>query len=1204
MINNKRGTYEEYDIGIIRCLLNPIQSNDKPIIKEKIPEKLKYIDRLINYTGHTQNIDGRVFINKIVDIKEILRDDEIIISIDTEYLKDGVKIPSKKFSIIHKNELINLKDISAYEVISQGTNRIFRFYLDIETIIKIEDIEKCDKIISDLIDETIIKVNAIFKYKCDIKDIKIVDGSGKTPKGYKYSKHIFFPIYSQQITANYDIFTYLNKNVFSNFKYEKRNIVDELPYIKSKNSTQQFRLLGQSKNGCRKLTTKENEPDIFKYLVVEFNCNKPLIDIGKIKDLLLKCYKYSNMIKPEKGMNDINYITNAELNVFKNNKCQSIDELYSILNTSSSVPVGEIIAYISSIPNTPKKKMCYKPRFIILSLLKKIGNKQYENDDIFKELANIWYLKGYVKITDDKQPKFNKMWDSIITDKIYFGIPTFSNIASKYDKSIKTNLLFTSNYINIYDIQKYIPSYANIYEIEDKNERIDFVKYKDYKTIMTDINIGEGKTEAFNKLLLESLKKDKNTFAIIFSNRILYGKEYFEKTNKLLLENRYKPLIFYKDIKENVYIDMNAYSGIVVSFESLTKQFYNIKKSFKRPILTFYDEAETLIKGIVGTTNKNQSETIHSLNMIWEKSKINIIADAYASIKSLEFIKHMNEVTNRIDKYIYIHAGNRNLYPKTFRIKKTVHKLDNYEELTQEATEAIYKDIMDNKKIVVFAESATDINKIKSYLLYKNISPDTILCNTGQQKQTDTDEENIQNILPFTDKSLFNNYQIWLYNSSILNGVSVEDVKYDKGYLITHNFGNSKDTIGGNDCLNAIGRARQTTEWVVYMKLQEKQGNLISNYTLNIDEIDKINQGIITTSKYKSQYNNNTEYEDDIENIDMNIKSYNNYMNDPLNYRFSKVSVTGGGTAIRFYKWENKKICNENIVFELPYDDYLEHIKSGAITRTLEEQIIFKSLINNNTYSTHFNLIFKKEVFILLAKNKGNIIIDENNILTEIFQPLEGYNILDLPKIKYSINGSYNLSGFVNQDIEDNYNIQDINKYNNFENNLEDINYLLVVNTSFKMINEKWKSIKNKTIINNYNPIYVTTLLNHIFKIKYLYELPKNITTEYITSNKLYDNHFINATNFKKTKGIQLRPIINQTIAFITDINHILRELGFYYEINRKRTIRKTINGIKTNNNTYELKYTKYELRYKNTEGNICGMCNTTEHIVKIYKWD
>jgi hypothetical protein len=1167
-------------------------------------EKQEYIERLINYTGYIENIDGINFINKIADIKDILRDDEIIISIDTEYLKDGEKKASKKFSIIHKNELKKLKDISAYEVISQGTNRIYRFYLDIETIIKVEDIEKCDKMISDLIDETIKKVNTVLKYKCEITEIKKVDGSGQTPKGYKYSKHIYFPIYSEQITANYDIFTYLNKNIFSNFKYEKINIVDELPYIKSKNSTQQFRLLGQSKNGCRKLTTTENTADIFKYLVVEFDCNKPLIDIGKIKELLLKSYKYSNMIKPERSMKDINYITNAELNVFKNNKYQSIDELYNILSTSSSVEIGELIAYLNSIPNTPKKKMCYKPRFIILSLLKKIGNKQYENDDIFKELANIWYLKGYVKITDDKQVNFNKMWNSIITNKIYFGIPTFSNIASKYDKNIRTKLLFTSNYIKMYDIKKYIPSYAEIYEIKDKNERIDFIKYKNYKTIMTDVNIGEGKTEAFNKLLLESLNKDIKTFAIIFSNRILYGKEYLEKTNKLLLKNKYNPLIFYKDIKEKVYIDMTKYSGIIVSFESLTKQFYNIKKSFNRTIITFYDESETLIKGIVGTTNKNQSDTIHSLNVIWNKSKINIIADAYASIKSLEFIKHMNEATNRTQKYIYIHAGNRNLYPKTFTIKNTVNNLDNYDKLTQEVTEAIYKDIMDNKKIVVFAESATDINKIKSYLLYKKISPNTILCNTGRQKQSDTNEENIKNILPFTDKYLFNNYQIWLYNSSILNGVSVEDVKYDKGYLITHNFGNSKDTIGGNDCLNAIGRARQTTEWFIYMKLQEKQGNLISNYSLNIDEIDKINQGIITTSKYKSQYDNNTDYEDDIVNIDINIISYNYYINDPLNYRLSKVSVTGGGTAIRFYKWGNNKICNENIVFELPYEDYLEHIQNGAITRTLEEHIIFKNLINNNTYSTHFNLIFKKEVFILLAKNKGNIIIDENNNFKDDLKPLEGYNILDLPKIKYNINGTYNLSGFVNQDIEDNYNIQDINKYNDLINNLEDLNYLLVVNTSFKMINEKWKSIKTNSIINNYNPIYAKTLLNHIFKIKYLYELPENITTDYIISNKLYENHFINSTNFKKANGIRVRPITNKTVAFITEINYILRELGFYYQINHERTIRKTINDIKSYNNTYELKYTKYELSYKNTHGIICNLCNTIKHISKIYKWD
>jgi hypothetical protein len=125
-----------------------------------------------------------------------------------------------------------------------------------------------------------------------------------------------------------------------------------------------------------------------------------------------------------------------------------------------------------------------------------------------------------------------------------------------------------------------------------------------------------------------------------------------------------------------------------------------------------------------------------------------------------------------------------------------------------------------------------------------------------------------------------------------------------------------------------------------------------------------------------------------------------------------------------------------------------------------------------------------------------------------------------------------------------------------------------------------------------HNFIYATTLLNHIFNIKYLYELPENITTEYIISNKLYESHLINSTNYKKANGIRIRPIINITLAFITEINYILRELGFYYQINHKRTIRKTINDIKSYNNTYELSY-------KNTEDVICNLCNTIQHISK-----
>ena len=103
---------------------------------------------------------------------------------------------------------------------------------------------------------------------------------------------------------------------------------------------------------------------------------------------------------------------------------------------------------------------------------------------------------------------------------------------------------------------------------------------------------------------------------------------------------------------------------------------------------------------------------------------------------------------------------------------------------------------------------------------------------------------------------------------------------------------------------------------------------------------------------------------------------------------------------------------------------------------------------------------------------------------------------------------------------------------------------------------------------------------------------------------QLQKSHLINSTNYKKANGIRIRPIINITVAFITEINYILRELGFYYQINHKRTIRKTINDIKSYNNTYELKYSKYELSYKNTEGVICNLCNTIQHISKIYKWD
>ena len=174
------------------------------------------------YIGVPKNVKSNKY-DAIKRLKSILKYNEIIVANDF-----------KEVGIVEVKYLNLLKDISGGEVITSYNNKdfflenmVYSFYLDKEVYIKKDrwldnNIMKVNKALIDMIDDIILLCRKALDYTIKRVEIYFAEASGddeKSDEFYKVSYHIALPIYTEQVTQLYEIFAYLNYNIFSLEKY-------------------------------------------------------------------------------------------------------------------------------------------------------------------------------------------------------------------------------------------------------------------------------------------------------------------------------------------------------------------------------------------------------------------------------------------------------------------------------------------------------------------------------------------------------------------------------------------------------------------------------------------------------------------------------------------------------------------------------------------------------------------------------------------------------------------------------------------------------------------------------------------------------------------------------------------------------------------------------------------------------------------------
>jgi len=178
-------------------------------------------------------------------------------------------------------------------------NSYYKLYLDCDLLIKNDrwvdnHKEKIRKLLYKNINDVIEFLKNSFNYTINKNEILVCDASGIDEEFYKCSYHISLPIYALNIEDLYDIFTYLNNNVFTlkSNCFQDKNLMDTTVYVKNHYASRKWRLPYNSKNGHRPLIPIKLEDLGYSEKIKDHLCvvylktfNINIIDISKIKDL-------------------------------------------------------------------------------------------------------------------------------------------------------------------------------------------------------------------------------------------------------------------------------------------------------------------------------------------------------------------------------------------------------------------------------------------------------------------------------------------------------------------------------------------------------------------------------------------------------------------------------------------------------------------------------------------------------------------------------------------------------------------------------------------------------------------------------------------------------------------------------------------------------------------------------------------------------
>jgi hypothetical protein len=852
------------------------------------------------------------------------------------------------------------------------------------------------------------------------------------------------------------------------------------------------------------------------------------------------------------------------------------------------------------------------------------------------------YKQGKLQKQNDIEVKeavcnFERSWDSINIDNFDWdekqewnkSFLNLQNYAVKSDKELPSKILINKGMIKLYNFR--IPNGIDIVQSSrdiDPNTNTmidpDFIPYIEQQSLTTKEGIGRGKTKAVLKIVRKycrphncprQIKEIKSRYEkglckaktdeerrvikkrydddirncpqvvsryIIFSNRVLFGEDFKAKLNKQLAEEGLKPAYFYLDNIENEKVFLDEYSGIVVSIESLYKNRNLINRIIRtKNYFTFFDEIETLLCSLTGNTrSSNEIGTMTLLKDLWNDASINICADAYLSVKSMEFIQGMNKITGRLDTHTYLHSNDYNPYPKTFNICMTTSmkqgaKGEYYQKAIDDLKDQLQEALKNpENRICILCEEVAMIHQFRALFIELakdqsyNFSMDAnYIEHTGEKRNNQSDEEYQYSLRMFRDPTLFLPIRVWIYNTCIMNGVSVENVKFNCCYAILDNFGTTKGgTIKANDILNAIGRARKSDEWNIYIynnPFNNTRNIILDNQGIR-EAIMAEETAIITASKEIDDLG----FDGVLSKKQKTIRDFNKYnTNTNLYYKVLENNI------YKFYKYDDdgmKKISSKYFMSEFKYDEF----KSlNGMTEDKQLNNLLMSLKVNSKYEINLNLIFKKDIFIELATLKGNIINDLTDTIKTDLESKDDFkykgvrldnniNIIDTPSNKRLISCMTEI----------------------FKNTItSDTEYYerLLTNEANRRSRKVFKNLYDYATDNNknseYRPMYVKEVIKILRCIDgvfyntdtdiYPTDLPKILTTTDIKTYELesqFKNVLSEYNNYNQIKKIPTK--------LITNINNILYPIGLKYEELGTREREKT-NNKDTNKRGYIYTY-------------------------------
>jgi len=1097
--------------------------------------------------------EGREYHTTLIGVKEDYKNSESGLIVAKDYIKDDNK-KSKYFIVLDKEEISSIKrDNHFYELILEKEGYCYKMYYDIDLYIDKEKQDDYNNKLNNFLD--IITNNYKELYTDFNKDniIELEASRDSTGGKYKISKHFILPIYVEKPENLYILFTYINTLIQDKVDAEIYDAIDKEVYIKTSKKSHQLRLLGQSKIGKPESILKCKNADIklMDTLITQYDtANKKIINTDGLEvKLKKKAEKRGYMItgvehtidKDDLGKGNMGYnykdMLNINMKIPKANVSINNMDIINYYRENGFSIETDCKLYLSVIENTPKMKQSFRIWWLIGTILKKY-NIDYK---IFED----WTLKAYNdnlnKVADDCRKK----WDMMKMTK--YGLIHLINIAKLYNKELYLKKIFAKKFIYqyYYDKEKWEIVKMGADESMDINKY-----YKQGKLgLITDENVGGGKTNAVIRFTKENINKD--NFTIIFSNRILFATDISSRFEDALGKDK----VLNYDENRTAVVDLKDIKVLVISFESLLKWKPAIKKRCSKTtkLICIYDEFETLHRNLNSDTIKKPYNTITYLSELWKKSCFNIIIDAYMTINTYEYVNKQNELSGKNGNMIYIDTENRNKYPKTFNIRGIAKTADDREKMMKCYTADMGKVLNENpdNKIVIFCEVYTSVQYIVNYLVNTiKIPIDKILKHTGKDKDYMTEEEIETGKSYFKDKEKMKEIRVWIYTSSILNGISVENVKFAKCYgIITRYSKQLQSQVGilGNDFLNAIARSRLNNEWEVYIDEKENIAFTFRKYKeMNTDvSIDsKIDVAIakeLNGEELKKRVEE-TDTDDENELIDMAIEitELNSYIRNPRKYRFE---ITSGMFGVSYIKVYEKYDMTGKAVYEITYDKYMEWKDKEYLTGDAVANDVINIVIKNNIRTEELNGIYKVEVVECLAKMKNNYInwcLDDmkiegvcgqkKSVVVSNWEKREIYNIDKIHKI---VEKYYGLDG-ERRDIMVKIIMGDFNIRRNIEN---------------------WIAIKTKEKNDSFNPIFVIDMLRIGFNTDNMKDIPDELYPEKIEELELYDNCKDTINKFKKSIGCKITadPKTRKTAIFMKYLNEILKDTGYYYKEKTKQ---------------------------------------------------